>query len=379
MNTGNRSKILGTGLIALDLVVGPEPAPRIRNCTGGTCGNVLSILAYLGWDAYPIARVNGDTASERVCADLRRWGVHLDWIDCNPTAPTPIIVQRIRHGPAGRREHRFAWSCPTCGQSLPAYRAITVEAAERIRPGLGQASVFFFDRLSRGALRLAVEVAAHGALVVFEPSGSGNEKHVAEAIKVAHVIKYAADRMPGMRDAMSSGSATLLEIQTLGEEGLRYRHRLCRAISDWMHLGAVPVRYVADTCGCGDWCTAGLIDRVGSGGQARLRELGPRGVRDALRYGQVLAAWNCGFEGARGGMYAVARSAFRNQVADLLGGDLDNTPEAAAGNLPTGAVACPACPPWTPRLHGAALRRPEFWLQRDQPIGDSVEPTSADG
>lgn len=358
MSAGGRSKVLGTGLIALDLVVGPEPDSRIRNWTGGTCGNVLSILAYLGWDAYPVARMNGDAASERVCADLRRWDVHLDWISCNPAAPAPIIVQRIRRGRGGRREHRFAWSCPHCGQVLPAYRAVTVEAAERVRPALGQASVFFFDRLSRGALKLAVEAAAREALVVFEPSAGGNAKHLAEAIQVAHVVKYAADRLPGMRDVMSDGSATLLEIQTLGEKGLRYRHRLGRGISDWMHLGAIPVRYVADTCGCGDWCTAGLIHRAGPGGRARLRELGARGVRDALRYGQALAAWNCGFEGARGGMYAVSRSTFRNQVADLLGGDLDIAPEAAKGNLPTEPVACPACPPTSvDESHGATDRR----------------------
>lgn len=358
MSTGGQSKILGTGLIALDLVVGPDPDPRIRNWTGGTCGNVLSILAYLGWDAYPIARMNGDAASERVCSDLRRWGVHLDWINCNPTAPTPIIVQQIRRGPGGRHEHRFAWSCPHCGQSLPGYRAITVEAAERIEPELGKPSVYFFDRLSRGALRLAAEAAACDALVVFEPSGGGNERHLAEAIKVAHVIKYAADRLPGVQDVMNGGAATLLEIQTLGEDGLRYRHRLGRGISEWMHLGAVPVRNVSDTCGCGDWCTAGLIDGVGSGGQARLRELGARGVRDALRYGQALAAWNCGFEGARGGMYAVSRTTFRNQVAELLKGDSDITPEAATGALPTDPVACPACPPTTaPGAPGATVRR----------------------
>ena len=96
MTTDTRAKVFGTGLIALDLVIGPDSEAPIRSWAGGTCGNVLSILAYLGWDAYPIARMNEDVASDRVRADMRRWKVHLDWADCAPTAHTPIIVQEIR-------------------------------------------------------------------------------------------------------------------------------------------------------------------------------------------------------------------------------------------------------------------------------------------
>jgi sugar/nucleoside kinase (ribokinase family) len=59
----------------------------------GTCGNVLSILAYLGWDAFPIARLNSDSASQRVKADMKRWGVKLDFASCPPTTHTPIIIQ----------------------------------------------------------------------------------------------------------------------------------------------------------------------------------------------------------------------------------------------------------------------------------------------
>ena len=79
MTTVVRPKVFGTGLIALDLVIGPKPETPVRSWAGGTCGNVLSILAYLGWDAYPVARMNSDVASDRVRADMKRWGVHLDW------------------------------------------------------------------------------------------------------------------------------------------------------------------------------------------------------------------------------------------------------------------------------------------------------------
>ena len=70
----NKPKAFGVGLIALDLVMGADPNSPVRSWAGGTCGNLMSILAYLGWDAFPIARMNGDPASERVRADMMRWG-----------------------------------------------------------------------------------------------------------------------------------------------------------------------------------------------------------------------------------------------------------------------------------------------------------------
>ena len=341
--------VFGTGLIALDLVVGPDPETRVRSWAGGTCGNVLSILSYFGWSAYPVARMNGDIASEYVRADMARWGVHLDWTTCIPTTHTPIIVQKITRDKSGRAKHRFSSSCPSCGKWLPPFKAITVDAVESIRPEMAKASVFFFDRLSRATLELAAEASVHGALVVFEPSGRASEKLWTEAIEVAHVVKYSASRLSGLSGLMKRGSAAVLEVQTLGERGLRYRHRLCRSVSDWMHLEAVPSRRSADTCGSGDWCTAGLIDRVAGAGQEGLRAIGARGIRRALRYGQALAAWNCGFEGARGGMYAVSRSAFRRQITNLINGRSENVQESPQREVPPQVVTCPACPPGFPR------------------------------
>ena len=345
MTTTTRPRVFGAGLIALDLVVGPDPEVPVSSWAGGTCGNVLTILAYLGWDAYPIARMNGDAASDRVRADMKHWGVHLDWANCAPTAHTPMIVQEIRRGRGGRSDHRFLWSCPRCGTWLPPFKAVTVGAVENVKPALADASVFFLDRLSRGTLALAAEASAHGALVVFEPSSKSTDKFLAEAISLAHVVKYANDRLAEIPDAMTARSSVLLEVQTLGEQGLKYRHRLGRGITDWIGLKAIPAPQLADSCGSGDWCTAGLIAKAAVGGREGFCRAGARGVRAALRYGQALAAWNCAFEGARGGMYAVSPIAFKRQVSSLFRGRSDGVNSASVQTFPTQEVACPACPP----------------------------------
>ena len=346
-------RVFGTGLIALDLVIGLGQERPVRSWAGGTCGNVLSILAYLGWDAYPVARMNADPTSELVRADMARWGVHLDWTACIPTTYTPIVVQENRLGRDGRPTHRFSWSCPRCGEWLPPFKAITVGAVENIKPALGESAVFFLDRVSRGALTLAAEASALGAVVVFEPSGKATGRLMAEAISLAHVVKYADDRLSDVRGAMEGDSAALLEVQTLGARGLKYRHRFGRGISEWMYLGAVPPPRLSDACGAGDWCTAGLIAKTAVDGQKGLHRSGARGVREALRYGQTLAAWNCCFEGARGGMYAVTRGEFDIQIQDLLSGQLMGVSEGAVGDQPTRVVTCPACPPESEGNRGA--------------------------
>ena len=344
MKAGPRPKVFGTGLIALDLVVGPDPESPVRAWAGGTCGNVLSILAYLGWDSYPVARMNDDVASDRVRADLKRWGVHADWAKCAPTTNTPMIVQEIRRKRDGRTDHRFSWSCPHCGKWLPSFKAITADAVEKVKVALDGASVFFMDRLSRGTLVLAAEASARGAVVVFEPSSKSPDKLMAEAVEVAHVVKYADHRLGSVPGVMGSDSAVLLEVQTLGDRGLKYRHRLGRGVSRWMHLKAIGVPRLADTCGAGDWCTAGLIAKAMTDGREGFRCTGARGVRLALRYGQALAAWNCRFEGARGGMYAVSRRVFKCQIASLVNGRLDYIADSQVESTSTQGVTCPACP-----------------------------------
>jgi fructokinase len=345
---GKRPKVIGTGLIALDLVMGIDPKSAARAWAGGTCGNVLSILAYLGWDSFPIARMNGDPASKRIKADMGRWGVHLDFASCAPTCHTPIIIQQIRHSRDGVPTHRFSWSCPRCGKWLPGFKAVTLSAVDVVTPKLAGTTVFFMDRLSRSTLTLAARASAMGAVVVFEPSGKSDEKLFSEALALAHIVKYSDERMAVAGRATQRGTATLVEIQTLGSRGLRYRHRLGQKLSEWLYLDAVKAPRLADTCGSGDWCTAGILTRAAVAGQAGLRGGGADGLRQALRYGQALAAWNCGFEGARGGMYAVDRATFDDQIKGLLEGrprDLRREIEA----LPGRSIPCPACSPQAAR------------------------------
>lgn len=341
-----RPKIFGTGLIALDLVMSSDRGEPAHAWAGGTCGNVLTILAWLGWDAFPVARLNKDAASQRVRADLKRWGVQLRFVSCGPTTDTPIIIQHILRTGDGAPRHRFSWSCPHCGSWLPSFKPVTTKAVDTVAEHFPGTKAFFMDRLSPAALLMAKSAADNGAVVIFEPSAKCDERQLAQAVKLAHVVKYSDDRFANVRGTMEPDSATIVEVQTLGAQGLRYRHRFGASVSTWVSLDAVQAPILADTCGSGDWCTAGLIAMSCAAGAAGLRRGGVSLVRSALRFGQKLAAWNVGFEGARGGMYAVERDSLERVLHDLASGAAELSEIGSnLGRRRVSRVACPACPP----------------------------------
>lgn len=333
-------KVLGAGLVALDLVMSHDPSEPIKAWAGGTCGNVLTILAWHGWDSFPIARMNGDAASERVRADLDRWGVHLDLTGCAPVSNTPIVVEEIRHPLRGNATHKFSWSCLRCGGWLPSFKPITQDAVGQVEPFLSGTAVFFFDRLSRGTLQLASRAAESGALVFFEPSGRGDEKLFAEALQLSHVVKYADQRIADLADAVPSRNR-LLEIQTLGSAGLRYRSPHRKRGGGWKSLDAAVAERTVDSCGSGDWCTAGLIAMTANSGLQAFESLTLTELNDALAYGQRLAAWNCGYEGARGGMYSTITG--NNPIVRTVSKRTIPTRTPLAAVSSNRGVACPKC------------------------------------
>jgi len=311
---------VGIGLVALDAVTSADPSVPVRHWAGGTCGNVLIALRYLGWKAQPIARLANDRATELLLSDLRRWGVSERFVRVEDDGSTPIIVHRITKDAEGRVTHSFSWRCTSCGARYPGYKPELLTVAETIAPKLKNASVFFFDRVSAAAIALAKSAAESGALVVFEPSGIGNPILFRQAWEIAHVVKYSHERLSDFPE-MDLETHPLLLIETLGDAGLRYRWRSHgKRSGSWVESKALSIEGIKDTAGSGDWCTAGLLSKVAAKGLAGFAKASEQQIADAIRFGQTLAAWNCQFEGARGGMYAVSKKQFEQQISELLSG-----------------------------------------------------------
>ncbi len=349
--------IYGTGFIALDVVVDEDSGVEAQ-FAGGTCGNVLAIMAFFGWSSTAIGRLDEDLAGSAIREDLNRWGVHLDHVGLEPRSATPIVVEQIYRNRTGNPRHRYVWTCPGCGGYLPQYRPLLSKSAETLHD-MPAPQVFFFDRVSKSSIDLARNFSEKGSLVVFEPSGSSDPRLFRDALRISHILKYSSQRVRAFSDLLKTNKA-LLEIETMGDEGLRYRTTLSSSSGyGWKYLPAFQVETVKDTAGSGDWCTAGLLSRIGSGGVDTLTSIRPEDLERALQYAQALSAWNCRFPAARGGMYVMTRAAVLKSVETIISGsDCAVRPRlvAAKRRSTQASLFCPACADPAPH-HRIAVRQ----------------------
>lgn len=333
--------VVGMGRLTLDAVVrAGDPPAATRAQAGGTCGNVMADLAVLGWQAYPLTDVGSDEAGRLFLSDLARWGVRLDLVRQHSAGETPVIVHHIEDGPAGAR-HSFSSRCPFCGRRLRYYEPVPAEAVLERLSLVPPAQAYFFDRDSEGSVQVARHCRDRGALVVYEPNYAGPESQLEAALAVAHVVKFARDKLPDLADRHPLAGPWLV-IETCGADGLRFLDR--RDGAGWSRLHALAVPVARDAAGSGDWCTAGLLHRLAGGGSARAQAASRQEVVAALRFGQALAAWNCAFEGARGGLYRVSLDRFRRDVRRLLAGEcFDPAEDAGSDSRDLAGAFCPGC------------------------------------
>ena len=332
-------RVTGIGLVALDVVV--QDGAENQYAAGGTCSNVLAILAALGWRALPISRLAHDRASKIVQDDFESWNVDVSLLRIAPLANTPIIIERLQKDIDGIPYHRFSFFCPGCNRRYPGFQPVLLKSVEGLLPAMDRQDVLFVDRASASSVALARHASEVGSTVFFEPSSANYDGNFRSMLTLATIVKYSHDRIDELE--IPSGSVKL-EIQTLGRGGLRFRSRLANFRNNWLHLDAEPKRDLVDTVGSGDWLSAGIIYSLGPGGRASLMKVGRRRLLSALCFGQALAAWNCGFVGARGGMYGRGMEELQDLVkASAVTNIRERAATGVRGEIVDRAPVCDSC------------------------------------
>ena len=304
-------RLVGTGLLALDLIVQHDAdGQRLSASGGGTCGNVLAILAQLGWEASWLGAMAPSAPGRMLLEEMQQSGV---LTHTSPDeVPAPIFAHHIRTCADGHASHWFSDACPVCARRLPRYSRPSDtwlrSQAHRVR----DANVFFVDRLSAGALDLAQLAHERGALVVYEPSSASDAPWMADMIAIADVVKFSSDRASALSGRTPPNDRALW-VETRGRDGLRWS--LGRAGAHHAITPAVRNPHAIDSCGAGDWFTSALLF-----GLARTHErpvdLTFAQLAALMHQASGVAAWSCGFLGARGGLYdAPVRSIFERLQA----------------------------------------------------------------
>ena len=121
---------IGAGLISLDVLIRDGENIPVSYYVGGTCGNVMMILAHMGWETYPIARLDGTKDAKRVLADMYKNNVHTDFVSTSD-GKTPVIVQRNFITKDGIPTHKFE-SRNNMGRFYLDFRSLLVNKADVI-------------------------------------------------------------------------------------------------------------------------------------------------------------------------------------------------------------------------------------------------------
>ena len=308
---GNRPTVVGSGLIALDLII--ASSGTVTHSVGGTCANVLSLLAAHLVNVKPVARIGEDVSGVLIRAQMADFGSDLSLVLKTSGIRTPRIVEFAPSN--GSMRHRFAFTCPKCTRRLPRNSALREEEARRMAIDWSNVDLFFFDRATPAAMYLARLAKKAGVTVMFEPPRAHSEPRLTQGASLADIIKYSSQ---DFRDGLPLELTRVprLLIETLEGKGLRYRHRQGAALSDWRSLPPFDPVHPRDAAGAGDWCTAGFIWEM-------VRQRGAWNwtrseLEAAMTYGQAIAAISVCFVGPLGALFALSKEELTSATHEVL-------------------------------------------------------------
>ncbi len=80
---------IGIGFVAADIVEGSTDE---FVAVGGSCGNVIAVLAWLGWRGFPITRMGEDWAASVIRKDFDAINVRDIFLSNERGIETPIVI-----------------------------------------------------------------------------------------------------------------------------------------------------------------------------------------------------------------------------------------------------------------------------------------------
>ena len=298
-------KIIGTGIFNWDSIFvreypqGPQ-RNRIFNEklvvqeVGGTCGNVMCMLAHFGWETFPVTNLDRSEEGLGMTQSLKDYGCDCRFVTTTDTGGTTILT--IRHGldENGNKKMSVRQGSPG-GSRFPRRRHIRLrdQAPAFIEALDFVPDVFFFDDPAAGYRYMARELREKGTLVYFEPSAI-KEKADFESIATSDIIKFSGENVQDV--SFVKDYRDKLFIQTLGSEGLRFNLRG----EGWVNLPPVENDNVADWEGAGDWTTSAFLNALAEAEALSIKRLTSAVVKEALEKAQVVASKSVSYMGSKG-------------------------------------------------------------------------------
>ena len=296
--------IIGTGIFNLDSIIIREYplGPHDRKFTeklvieeaGGTCANVMCMLAHLGWESFPVAILDTSEEGYKVTESLKNYGCNCKFVQNTEAGGTTILKLTHKLNPDGSPKISIRAGSP--GGSIFPKRHFLRKRDEA--PAFIEAldfvpDVFFFDDPAAGHRLIAQALSSKGSLIYFEPA-SIKEKKDYECIALSHIIKFSGENIG--EPQFTENYNNKLFIQTLGSEGIRFNLRG----EGWVTLPPVANSNLVDWEGAGDWTTSAFLNALGDANALSIDRLTSEIVRNALGTAQEIASKSVSYLGSKG-------------------------------------------------------------------------------
>ena len=292
---GKKLTCLGAGTFPLDNLQekNGKDVKTIYQHVGGTCGNVMSILAWMGWHTLPAARLDDSETGLLIKADLESYGCDTRFVSNTPDGGTTILDIIHKTGRDGKPKTAYMAHSPRGGRFVN-HRFWTLKQAQALFDSLEEMpDVFFFDRCAPGNILLAQLFHERGVLVYYEPN-EPVDRNFLRAVAASDIVKFSNEKHPDV--SFTEGFTDKLFIQTLNEKGLRFKLRA----EGWITIPPEHNRHVVDGEGAGDWTTSAFINEMGHHHMLTFDRIHLPNTWHCLQEAQRVASESVSYIGAKG-------------------------------------------------------------------------------
>lgn len=251
-------KIIGTGLNCIDIV---HKNNKTILMNGGTCANVLTVLAQLGWKSNVlIPEYISDPLRDLFTSNFKQLGVEINEY-CKTNIAIPRIIEEY-----DAKGHVFYTKCPLCGKELVTKRQITHSESQKTFFSKDDADIFFFDRISSGVKNYIklFRQQKKDVIIMYEPNSGRNISSIINFTAEVDILKFSSDKISfAMAEKIKqqcSDKNLKLMIFTKGKEGMSFCFKQNDGtFSVWYEGPHKEFVNIKDASGAGDWLSAGLL------------------------------------------------------------------------------------------------------------------------
>lgn len=262
---------------------------------GGTCGNVMCMLAHLGWDARPQVKLDKNEG-EKLKDSLISYGCDSRYVSLIEKGGfSGLVCVHRKNRNTGEHEVGLKGFGPNGSQ----FRKITELRVRDEVPAFLETidevpDAYFFDHNEAGPRLLAKEFRALGTLIYYEAENNRDWNKFIKSVEVADIVKFSDENVPDI--SFCKDYPDKLIIQTQGSKGMRFSLNG----GEWIQIKPVPVENVVDWEGCGDTVSAVFLNELYKLGLPKVSELTEEQVLKALNVAAEKSALNTQYYGSKG-------------------------------------------------------------------------------